>query len=84
MKNNKNYLKVFIVIFIIIIIIASITYVRISNIQNINQSTASFKSSLYNTNYNKIWVASFQLAWNELINKLGGKVEFENNLDIAN
>lgn len=84
MKNNKNYLKIFIVIFIIIIIIASITYVKISNIQNMNQSTASFKSSLYNTNYNKLWVASFQLAWNELMNKLGDKIEFENNLDIAN
>ena len=38
---------------------------------------ASFSGSIGNVNENKVWVGTFQIAWNELMDNLGGPIEFE-------
>lgn len=84
-KSNIKKLKFFLAIIMVIIVISSITYAGIFRMKNKNkvEITPSFKSSIYNTNSNKVWIASFQLAWNELMNRLGGNVEFEENSAIV-
>lgn len=47
--------------------------------------TPSFSGHIGNIDENKVWVGTFQLAWNELMEKLGGPIEFEyENSELAN
>ena len=40
-------------------------------------TTEIHNSSTIETNVDELWCGSFQLAWNELTEKLGGKIYFE-------
>lgn len=51
--------------------------IAIKNYVDNAKLTPSFSGSIGNVKENKVWVATFQLAWNELMEELGGKIEFE-------
>ncbi len=74
--------------FIIISIISSGVVIAVKFInKKINNAklTPSFSGDIGNISENKVWVGTFQLAWNELMEKLGGPIEFENeNSELAN
>ena len=38
---------------------------------------ANFTGSIGNVEGNQVWVGTFNLVWNELMEELGGNVEFE-------
>ena len=79
MKNNK-FIKVLSFIIVIGIIGSGIIYAAKLITDNINNArlNADFSTSIGNINENKVWVGTFNLVWNELKQKLGGNVEFEN------
>ena len=45
---------------------------------------ASYKSTLNENTINNLWIGTLDLAWKELKDKIGGEIELEENVDIAN
>lgn len=72
----KNISKIFIGICLILIVIF-IAYISINIIKNKKVETYSNAIKKEVSSTNKIWVATFQLAWNELISKLGHDIELD-------
>ena len=83
----KKFSKIFIYIVCIGLVLTGAVYATTKIAKNINKTknkgivklTPTFTSSIGNTDINSIWVGSFQLAWNELINLVGEDIEFEGN-----
>ena len=78
LKNNK-FIKFLSLILIIAIISSGIVYATMYIKDKINNAklNANFSGSIGNVNSNQVWVGTFNLVWNELMQKLGGNVEFE-------
>lgn len=77
-KNNKfiRLLSWIIIIFVVtsgIVIGAKFISKKINNAK----LNASFSGTVGNVRENKVWVGTFQLAWNEFMEQLGGPIEFE-------
>lgn len=73
--------KIITLILCIGIVVASITYATTKILEN-NKEKANliptYTSSIGNNDINSVWVGSFQIAWNEFMDKrVNGKVEFE-------
>lgn len=69
--NNK---KIIIILIIILITVGVLFYNKIEK-ETLN-STFSIRNE--KTDINTIWVGTFQLVWNELMDKHNGNIEFEN------
>lgn len=80
MKNNK-ILKILSIIIVLGVVISGIVYASYKIYENIKNTslTPAFTGKLGDTDTNNVWVGSFQLAWNEFLDKrLDGKeLKFE-------
>lgn len=79
-QMNNRLMKVILMALIIVVGISGLTY-GISKLykhyKNANLN-ASFSGSMGNVDGNNVWVGTFQMAWNELLNMLElEKIEFE-------
>lgn len=88
MKNNR-IIKLLVWITIIVVISSGAVYAAMKiyeNYKNNANLTPIFTGKIGNTDYNSIWVGTFNLAWNELIEQITkGKVEFEEgNTELVN
>ncbi len=71
LKNNK-LIKLLLWIAIIGVISSGTVYATLKIYENLKQKanlTPTFTGAIGNTNYNSIWVGTFNIAWNELIEK---------------
>lgn len=79
-KNNRM-IKLLTTFIIISILITGVVYASIKIYEKGKgqaKLTPTFTETIKNTDINSIWVGSFQLAWNEFLEKvIGGDVEFE-------
>lgn len=78
----KEIKKIFVIIFLFLVI-TSTGYAIISRINNYkkvyNQNIiATYSTNIGETDTNSVWVGTFNLAWNELINLIGKKIAFAN------
>lgn len=78
-KNNK-IMRLLMWTIIIIFISSGVVYAGIKIYENFNNNavlTPTFTGNIENIDSNSIWVGTFNLAWNELIDEyIHGKVEF--------
>lgn len=81
MKHNK-FIRLLSWILVIAIITSGVvvaTKIIKDKINNVKLS-AGFSGSIGNIKGNKVWVGTFDIAWNEFINYLGTPIEFENGI----
>ena len=80
LSNQLYILRIIIIMLLSIILMSGIIYASVVIYKNSIKSKPipSTIEKIGNTNTNSIWIGTFQIAWNELINELGKKVEFEN------
>jgi len=86
MKHNK-FIRLLSWFIIFAIVSTGIVYATMVIRDKINNAklNANFTGSIGNVNGNQVWVGTFNLVWNELMEELGGNVEFEEgNSDLAN
>ena len=77
MKNNR-VVKLLLAI-ILIGIISSGIVIAVKNSKGKAKMTPVFTSNISSTDTNKVWVGTFNLVWNDLMNDVvGGPIEFEN------
>ena len=79
-EMNK-VLKILLVLICVSVALSGIVYATIKIYENVvgqAKMTPVFTGKIGNTDYNSIWVGTFNLAWNELMNQFtNGAVEFE-------
>lgn len=77
-KHNK-FIRLLSWLIIISVVTSGIVIAAkaIRNSMNNAKFNPSFTGSLGNVKENRVWVGTFQLAWNELMKSLGGPIEFE-------
>lgn len=86
MKHNKfvrllSWFVIFAVVSTGVVCAALVIKDKINNAK----LNADFMGSIGNVNENQVWIGTFNLAWNELMDKLGGNVKFEGeNNELAN
>lgn len=76
----NKVLKVLLIIISTAFILTGIAYASIKINEKIKGQatiTPTFTGEIGNTDMNSIWIGSFQIGWNELLNKIGGEVKFE-------
>ena len=74
--------KIFIIFVCITIVLSGVTYAIYKIINNDNKGkvnmTPLFSSKISTIDENKVWVGTFNLVWNDLMDDIiGGKIEFE-------
>ena len=80
--NEMNKVsKILVVLICVSVALSGIVYATMKIYENMTgqaNMTPVFTGKIGNTDYNSIWVGSFNLVWNELMNQFtNGKVEFE-------
>lgn len=80
--NEMNkFSKVLVILIFLFVALSGIVYATIKIYENMTgqaNMTPVLTGKIGNTDYNSIWVGSFNLVWNELMNQFtNGKVEFE-------
>ena len=76
MRNNK-VIKLLLAI-IIIGIISSGIVIAVKNSKGKARMTPTYTSNISKTDTNKVWVGTFNIVWNDLMNDVvGGPIEFE-------
>ena len=86
MKHNK-FIRLLSWFIIFAVVSTGIVYAAMVIKDKINNAklNANFTGSIGNVEGNQVWVGTFNLVWNELIEQLGGNVEFEEgNSELAN
>lgn len=86
MKHNK-FIRLLSWFIIFAVVSTGIVYAAMVIRDKINNAklNANFTGSIGNVEGNQVWVGTFNLVWNELIEQLGGNVEFEEgNSELAN
>ena len=86
MKHNK-FIRLLSWFVIFAVVSTGIVYAAMVIKDKINNAklNANFTGSIGNVEGNQVWVGTFNLVWNELIEQLGGNVEFEEgNSELAN
>ena len=77
-KKSPSLLKMCAAFVSFAMVVAGVAYaaITIKNYTNNAKLNPSFTGTLGNANENKVWVGTFNLVWNELMEQLGGDVEF--------
>lgn len=79
--NMSKSLKILTMIICISVVLSGFVYATIKIYKNVTEKaklTPVFTGEMGNNDYNSIWVGTFNLAWNELMNQfVNGEVEFE-------
>lgn len=78
--NNKNFLfRILVIIIILILLMSGIIYAGIMFYKNTIKTkiVSTTVEELGNTDINSIWVGTFQLAWNELMQEFDGDIQFQ-------
>lgn len=87
--DNMNKATKVLIIICICIMISGIAYAitRLYNIYNTNHNitiTPSYTNLLDENTSNNVWIGTLDLAWKELTKKIKGKIELEEDVNIAN
>lgn len=74
--KRPRLLKLFVIFAGVVVLGVGVTFAGVNLKKHINnvKLNASFTG---NIDESKVWVGTFQIAWNELINDLGSEIEFE-------
>lgn len=81
--------KMFIIVLCVGIILSGVVYATMKIAEKITgkaEMTPTYTSKISTMDSNKVWVGTFNLVWNDLMNDvIGGKIEFEGgNTELAN
>ena len=88
-KEMNKLSKILILLVCVSLTLSGIAYAAMKIYENINRKaslTPTFTGEIGNTDYNSIWVGTFNLAWNEIMERIvEGEVQFEGgNTELAN
>lgn len=79
----KKVSKIIIILLFIVIILSGIVYAVTKTYKKVTMNP-TYKSTLDENTINNLWVGTLDLAWKDLAEKVGGKIELEENVQIAN
>ena len=87
-RMNKA-MKIILIILTTTILLSGLVYAGMIIYKNYNKNSnitfnQNFESTLDENTINNIWIGTLDLAWKDLEEKIGGKVELEENVDIVN
>ena len=85
----NNVAKVLLVILCTTILLSGIVYAGVLIYKNLNKNhnvtfNPTYQSTLDEHTVNNLWIGTLDLAWKDLEEKVGGRIELEENIDIAN
>ena len=89
LNQMNNVAKVLLVILCTTILLSGIVYAGVLIYKNLNKNhnvtfNPTYQSSLDEHTVNNLWIGTLDLAWKDLEEKVGGRIELEENIDIAN
>ena len=89
LNQMNNVAKVLLVILCTTILLSGIVYAGVLIYKNLNKNhNVTFNPTYQNTldehTVNNLWIGTLDLAWKDLEEKVGGRIELEENIDIAN
>ncbi len=89
LNQMNNVAKVLLVILCTTILLSGIVYAGVLIYKNLNKNhnvtfNPTYQSTLDEHTVNNLWIGTLDLAWKDLEEKIGGRIELEENVDIAN
>ena len=89
LNQMNNVAKVLLVILCTTILLSGIVYAGVLIYKNLNKNhnvtfNPTYQSTLDEHTVNNLWIGTLDLAWKDLEEKVGGRIELEENIDIAN
>ena len=89
LNQMNNVAKVLLVILCTTILLSGIVYAGVLICKNLNKNhnvtfNPTYQSTLDEHTVNNLWIGTLDLAWKDLEEKVGGRIELEENIDIAN
>ena len=89
LNQMNNVAKVLLVILCTTILLSGIVYAGVLIYKNLNKNhnvtfNPTYQSTLDEHTVNNLWIGTLDLAWEDLEEKVGGRIELEENIDIAN
>ena len=89
LNQMNNVAKVLLVILCTTILLSGIVYAGVLIYKNLNKNhnvtfNPTYQSTLDEHTVNNLWIGTLDLAWKDLEEKIGGRIELEENIDIAN
>ena len=89
LNQMNNVAKVLLVILCTTILLSGIVYAGVLICKNLNKNhnvtfNPTYQSTLDEHTVNNLWIGTLDLAWKDLEEKIGGRIELEENVDIAN
>ena len=88
-EDMNKISKIILILIISTIVLSGVTLAvnQIYKLFNTNHNItfeASYESTLDENTINNLWVGTLDLAWKDLMEKIGGKIELDENIKIAN
>lgn len=89
LNQMNNVAKVLLVILCTTILLSGIVYAGVLIYKNLNKNhnvtfNPTYQSTLDEHTVNNLWIGTLDLAWKDLEEKVGGRIELEENIGIAN
>ena len=89
LNQMNNVAKVLLVILCTTLLLSGIVYAGVLIYKNLNKNhnvtfNPTYQSTLDEHTVNNLWIGTLDLAWKDLEEKVGGRIELEENIDIAN
>lgn len=89
LNQMNNVAKVLLVILCTTLLLSGIVYAGVLIYKNLNKNhnvtfNPTYQSTLDEHTVNNLWIETLDLAWKDLEEKVGGRIELEENVDIAN
>ena len=76
----NKLVKILLIVISATILLTGLTYAGRKMYEKVKEKatmTPIFTGELGNTDTNSVWVGTFQIAWNEFMNRVGGNIKFE-------